>query len=607
MKNISIRTRLYVLFIVIMLILSVSGYFGIEKMAALTNLQMKKIDQVNTISSDALRATIQFKKQVQEWKDILLRGHNPQDYKKYRALFEKQSQSVIQAVKKLIQESKDYPELQQIARQFLSRHQQLNKKYQEALSLLKAREDGLGYREVDARVRGIDRLPSNMIESIKDLADQIKTGITTKSRQNIEDYRHQFLIVSGGLFVVFAALYLVLNVILIDRSILKPVHTLSEVVQKIQQGDYSARSHMTSQDEIGLLGQSFDALLDERLETQIRLEKESEQLNASIIGLLKAVSVLSNKDLRVHIPVSEDITGAVSDAINQLASETAQTLLAVNRVAARVSDSSENIKAQSHAAIELAQKERHEIESMVDELKHTVESMLEVAQFTEMTQQSSEAAMSTTDSALHAVTDTVHSIDKIRDIVRQTEKRIKQLGERSQEIGVAVNLINDIAERTHILALNSGIQAAQAGEAGKGFMVVANEVQRLAESARDATDAISGLVKNIQVDTSDTMVTMNSVISQVVEGTKQAELAGERMQETRDVTRKLVASVHQIAQRTQNQLDLNTQLQNRSETIKDMVSTTHRHLQQQLELADDLAGNASDLVASVHVFKLPAA
>ncbi|MDO9422661.1 MAG: methyl-accepting chemotaxis protein, partial [Methylobacter sp.] len=366
------------------------------------------------------------------------------------------------------------------------------------------------------------------------------------------------------------------------------------------------RAKMNSKNEIGLLAQSFDSLLDDRLETQMRLEQESAQLNTSIIELLKSVSVLSQKDLRFKIPVSEDITGAVSDAINHLSAETAKTLAQVNSVSLRVNDSSEKVKEQSIAVIELARQERQETENIVAELNGAVQSMLEVARFTEMTNQSANVAMAKTDTALEAVNDTVHSINKIREIIREIEKRIKRLGDRSQEISGAVGLINDIAERTHILALNAGMQAAQAGEAGKGFMVVANEVQRLAESSREATAEISSLVKNIQVDTSDTINTMNLVITQVVEGTQLAELAGERMKSTQNVTNELVGSVNEITQRTKAQLTVGSQLQNRAENIKETTDKTHNRLNEQFELANNLVLDAAELVASVQVFKLPA-
>ncbi len=595
MKTITLRTRLHSLFIIMMLLLLGLGYFSLEKMDKFSLEQMKKVESVNTISSDALLATVLFKKQVQEWKNMLIRGHKPKDYDKYSRQFENTRLAVVKKVKKIINESNNQPQLQKIAQQFLNEHEKLTQQYYAAIPLLLKKENGLGYRDVDTQVRGIDRAPTTLIESVREMAEKINIETARKVQQDTLAFKQETLIKTSLLFVILTIIY----ILIIETSVLKPIKYFSDIVKKISDGDLSARVNLKSSDEIGLLAQSFDTLLDNRL-------AENTQLSASILKLLTSVSKLSQKDLRVKVPVAEDVTGAVSDAINHLSSETAKTLSQVNQISLRVNVSSTQVKQQSSAVIELAKRGREETEEIVLELNGAVESMNQVAKFTELTNQSASVAMEKTDKALESVTDTVNSINKIRNIMGEIEKRIKRLGERSQEISVATSLINDLAERTHILALNSGMQAAQAGEAGKGFMVVANEVQRLAENSREATAEISSLVKNIQVDTSDTIITMNSVISQVVEGTQLAELAGERMQQTQNITNELVSSVNEITHRTKDQLRVSAQLRNRAETIKDTTDKTHVRLHEQSELAHHLVLDAAELVASVQVFKLPA-
>ena len=138
-------------------------------------------------------------------------------------------------------------------------------------------------------------------------------------------------------------------------------------------------------------------------------------------------------------------------------------------------------------------------------------------------------------------------MNAIRETISEMEKRIKRLGERSQEISQIVNLINTISERTHVLSLNAAMQAAMAGEAGRGFAVVAEEVQRLAENSRQATGQIANLVQNIQVETNDTIATVNKTIEQVVKESDLAHNAGERMRETHEATARLVRLVATIA------------------------------------------------------------
>jgi methyl-accepting chemotaxis protein len=429
---------------------------------------------------------------------------------------------------------------------------------------------------------------------------KIQTAKTTE--ESIAQFKQETATIGLALVFLLISLY----VAVVEFSVLKPVRFLTALVNKISQGDYEARAKVDAKDEIGILARSFDALLDERAEKLAASEQARADLNNSVIALLQSVARLSQRDLTVHIPVSEDITGTLSDAINLLAQETASTLKDVNHVSERVNLSSSKVKSQSDAVMVFAEQERMETEKMLEELNSAVMMMLNVARISQTTNTSSREAMQATDTALQAVTDTVQSINKIREIIREIEKRIKRLGERSQEITGAVNIINEIAERTHVLALNAGMQAAQAGEAGRGFMVVANEVQRLAESSREATGQISLLVKNIQVDTADAVNTMNDVITQVVEGTRLAEEAGDRMKDTRNVTVKLVEYVHDIADKAMKQVKLGQILKERATVIQQSTKKTHVQLQAQSQLSEGLVNDAETLLKKVRVFRLPA-
>lgn len=255
----------------------------------------------------------------------------------------------------------------------------------------------------------------------------------------------------------------------------------------------------------------------------------------------------------------------------------------------------------------VASQEREEVIETAEKLAEAAKAMNDIAELADSSNKTAEEAIEATRIARETVTSTVGGINNIREIIHETEKRIKRLGERSQEISRAVNLINSISERTHILALNASMHAASAGEAGKGFAVVADEVQRLAENARDATAQISTLVNNIQVETSDTVATMNNVITQVVEGSELAEKAGEQMQKTQQSTSNLVASVKQIALSSVEQARAANQLQLRADQIKQSTIQTSEQLQQQTLQTNRLVQYAKSLLNAVQVFKLPVA
>jgi methyl-accepting chemotaxis protein len=231
--------------------------------------------------------------------------------------------------------------------------------------------------------------------------------------------------------------------------------------------------------------------------------------------------------------------------------------------------------------------------------------MTQVAKLAAASNRAAEQATSSTVTALASVNETVRGMEGIRESIAEAEKRIKRLGERSQEITGIVNLINMIAERTHVLALNASMQAAAAGDAGRGFAVVAEEVQRLAESSRQATQQIAQLVNNIQIETADTINTVNKTISQVVAGSELAAKSGQQMRETQQSTASLVELVKRITSSAQVQMKITTELRNRVHQIGASTEKTAAEILLQAEATSDLSKSADRLVESVRVFKLP--
>jgi len=323
-------------------------------------------------------------------------------------------------------------------------------------------------------------------DSVARKVDPLLASLAAKRDKTLADNRatHTFttrvitLLFVGVLLLITALVSLVLfNT---RRSITTPLGRLTSTIDAITSGNRDARVKLATGDEMQQLGDALDRMMDERGKF-MQTEAENERLNNSVISILRAVSQLGKGDLTVRVPVHEDITGALGDAINHMSESIGKTL-------GQASASSEQVVATS--------KETRDI-----------------------TLQSRETVLGT-----------AQGMNEIRATIQETAKRIKRLGERSQEIGGIVRLIDTIAERTNMLALNANMQAAQAGEAGRGFMVVAAEVQRLAENAKDAAHQIEKLVGNIQVETSDTIAAMDEAIEEVVEGSELAERAATQMQ-----------------------------------------------------------------------------
>ncbi len=401
------------------------------------------------------------------------------------------------------------------------------------------------------------------------------------------------LLVVGGLMFFFV------------RGFMRPIDKLYETVKAVAAGRTAERSALKQADEIGDLGRAFDNLLDERIAQLEKAQAENETLNNSVIALLQTVFQLSNKDLTVRAEVTEDVIGTLSSSINQLSDETGRTLHEVRRIADEVRVASESVSQQAGQVDDTAQGERQALEQMSTQLARATKQLTQVAALTESSNRTAEQASAATDTALRTVAATVRGMDQLRESISETEKRFKRLGERSQEISSVVSMINTISERTHVLALNAAMQAATAGEAGRGFAVVAEEVQRLSESSRQATQQISQLVQNIQLETNETIYTMNRLISDVVSQSEKAQLAGDQMTQTRQTTAELVGMVQQIATFSQQQSLMARELQLSVAKLNKGSMATVSAISQQTTSTQSLVQSSRKLIDAVSQFTLP--
>jgi methyl-accepting chemotaxis protein len=409
-------------------------------------------------------------------------------------------------------------------------------------------------------------------------------------------------------FIAFAVLLTVATAMTVFlRRFMQPISHLHQTVNAVAQGQTDARSQLTQPDEIGELGRAFDQLLDERIAQLEKANKENEQLNTNVISLLQTVFQLSNKDLTARAAVTEDVIGTLSSSINQFSDETGRTLAEVNQIATQVREASEFVSQQASRVDQTAQGERKSLDQMAQQLQRATKQLVQVAQLSDDSNKVAEKASAATDGALRAVSATVRGMDDLRESISETEKRFKRLGERSQEISSAVSLINTISERTHMLAMNASMQAATAGEAGRGFAVVAEEVQRLSESSRQATTTISQLVQNIQLETNETLYTMNRLITQVVSQSEQAQRAGEQMTLTQTTTAQLVTLVQQIAQFSEQQSLLARELQLSVTKLNKGSDQTVTAISEQTRSTVTLVDFSRRLSDAVAQFKLPQA
>ena len=326
----------------------------------------------------------------------------------------------------------------------------------------------------------------------------------------------------------------------------------------------------------------------------------------AIMRLLDEMGSLAEGDLTVKATVTEDMTGAIADSIN-FAVEQLRTLVAtINDTSVQVASSAQETQATAMHLAEAAEHQAQEINSATDRINEIAASINQVSRNSADSAEVAQRSVQIATNGAGVVRQTIAGMDSIRDQIQETSKRIKRLGESSQEIGSIVELINDISEQTNILALNAAIQAASAGEAGRGFAVVADEVQRLAERSSSATKRIESLVQTIQADTNEAVSSMEQTTSEVVAGARLAEDAGTALGEIEKVSADLSGLIQGISTAAAQQSSAATGITQTMNTIQSITAQTSQGASQTAESVGILAQLAADLRRSVADFKLPA-
>ena len=345
---------------------------------------------------------------------------------------------------------------------------------------------------------------------------------------------------------------------------------------------------------------------EEEAEQRARETAEANRKNnAAVLNLLGEIDALQDGDLTIEASVNEAFTGAIADAINSAVETLRKLVSSIRDASAQVTTSASSTEQGARELAEASERQQRQITEATEAINSMARAMermsREAAKSAEVAQQS----MATAHTGGETVRASIGGMNTIREQIQETAKRIKRLGESSQEIGEIVGLINDIADQTSILALNAAIQASSAGEAGRGFAVVADEVQRLAERAANATRQIENLVKSIQADTNDAVISMEQTTSEVVKGARLAEDAGAALTGIEQVSKELSDLISGIAAASGQHAGGAARISDTMGLIAQFTSRTAESTRQTAQSVGALAVTADKLKESVQGFKLP--
>jgi twitching motility protein PilJ len=350
-------------------------------------------------------------------------------------------------------------------------------------------------------------------------------------------------------------------------------------------------------------------LLNAKSATFERAAKEQAEQNdrnqQAILRLLDEMGSLADGDLTVEATVTEDITGTIADSFNYAIEELRKLVATVNETAIMVDSAAKQTENTATNMAKAADNQAREINAATESIVSMAASIEEVSGNAERSSDVARHSVEVAHKGGEAVRRTIDGMNAIRETIQDTSKRIKRLGESSQEIGNIVELINDIAEQTNILALNASIQASMAGEAGRGFAVVADEVQRLAERSTNATKQIEVLVRTIQADTNEAVVSMERSTTDVVGGALLAENAGAALDEIEQVSNQIASLVQNISGSARQQAGAAADVTRRTTRLREISEQTGKATTATAAAISKLSELASQLRKTVAGFTLP--
>jgi len=478
-------------------------------------------------------ANVEFKVQVQEWKNVLLRGKDPAALAKYWGQFEDQERKVQDILGKLLNEARDMGDrdLQTQVERLRTEHQSLGAAYRKGREAFIAA--GADPTAGDKAVQGIDRAASDQMTAlVTQLHDR---GI----QQSAEISASAGATVTGGLVTMLLS-SLVIGVLalwLINRRLIAPIRTLIEHIARLSQGNFGERVDSSRRDELGSLANSANVLRDFLADTFNRLKHSTSELdNAS--GELNAIAVLMAQGVREQFSRTDQVATAMHEM-----SATAQEVARHAAEAAGAADQADTSAQQGERVMQA----------------------------------------------------TIQSITGMRGEIASTAEVIRRLESDSGRISKVLEVIRGIAEQTNLLALNAAIEAARAGEQGRGFAVVADEVRTLAQRTAESTAEIHQIIDTVQTGAVNAVRAIENGQNRSEQSVTQVTEAGAMLQRITEAVEAIRDMNRQIATAAEEQTSVAEDISRNLTEITAIANTNNENVQRTEGASQRLHGLSGEL------------
>ncbi|HAK59731.1 MAG TPA: hypothetical protein DCO77_05025 [Nitrospiraceae bacterium] len=385
--------------------------------------------------------------------------------------------------------------------------------------------------------------------------------------------------------------------------VVSPMRELMKAAEALGRGDLTTEAKIKTGDELGQLGETLNITI-RRLQGLVHTETDRDRMQHQVMDLLSVVSSAAEGDLTAKAAVTADALGSVADAFNLMLAGLKTLVTHASNVATEIRHSTTEIYNSSARMRDGAEQQSVQIQTASQSVHAMSQTIQRMAENAETATQASHKATQSAVKGGASVTEAMQGMQRIRSAVQSTAKKIKSLGERSLEIGAIIEVINEISTQTNLLALNAAIEAARAGEQGKGFAVVADEVRKLAERAGRATKDITGLIKGIQVETSEAVTAMEEGTQEVEEGTRLADQAGTSLREIEQIVKQTASLVTNITQAAGDQVKVTESVVRSMDTISKVTHETTIGVQETVSTIGKLTGLSKQLTDAIGRFKL---